>query len=70
MSRMKELRKKKGVTQVHLQEMTGIDQGDLSKIENGLRNLSLKYAIRIAKALETNEDYLLSRSDNPDPRPE
>ena len=35
MSRLKELRKEKGYTQVKMQLLTGIDQSDYSKIENG-----------------------------------
>ena len=33
MSRLKELRKEKGYTQVKMQLLTGIDQSDYSKIE-------------------------------------
>ena len=35
MSRLKELRKSKHLTQVQMQMLTGIDQSDYSKIENG-----------------------------------
>ena len=70
MNRVKELRKKKGMTQLTVQALTGVDQGDLSKIENGLRNLTAKCAVRIAKVLDTNEEYLLGRSDDPAPRPD
>ena len=34
MSRLKELRKEKGYTQVKMQLLTGIDQSDYSKKEN------------------------------------
>lgn len=37
MSRLKELRKEKGYTQIRMQHLTGIDQSDYSKIENGKR---------------------------------
>lgn len=37
MSRLKELRKLKGYTQLKMQHLTGIDQSDYSKIENGKR---------------------------------
>ena len=40
MTRMKELRKKKGFSQVRMQMLTGIDQSDYSKIETGKRNMS------------------------------
>ena len=35
MSRLKDLRKEKGFTQVKMQILTGIDQSDYSKIESG-----------------------------------
>lgn len=35
MSRLKELRKMRGYTQIKMQMLTGIDQSDYSKIENG-----------------------------------
>lgn len=37
MSRLKELRKMRGYTQIKMQMLTGIDQSDYSKIENGKR---------------------------------
>lgn len=37
MSRLKELRKEKGYTQIKLQHLTGIDQSDYSKLESGKR---------------------------------
>ncbi len=36
-SRLKQLRKERGYTQVKMQLLTGIDQSDYSKIENGKR---------------------------------
>ena len=52
MTRMKELRKKKGFSQVRMQMLTGIDQSDYSKIETGKRNMSFEQCRRIADALE------------------
>ena len=40
-----------GLTQNELSEMTGISQADISRIENGNANPSLKTLQRIAKAL-------------------
>ena len=37
MTRMKELRKKKGFSQVRMQMLTGIDQSDYSKIETKVK---------------------------------
>ena len=62
MTRMKELRKKKGFSQVRMQMLTGIDQSDYSKIETGKRNMSFEQCRRIALALETSMDYLAGRT--------
>ena len=37
MNRLKQLRLEKGYTQIKMQMLTGIDQSDYSKLENGKR---------------------------------
>jgi len=69
MTRLKELRKRKGYTQVKMQLLTGIDQSDYSKIENGIRHLSFEQCKRIALALDTSMDYLAGLTDDPTPYP-
>ncbi len=69
MSRLHELRKKKGYTQIKMQMMTGIDQSDYSKIETGRRNMSFEQCKRIAQALGTSMDYLAGLTDEPKPYP-
>ena len=69
MSRLKELRKARGYSQVKMQMLTGIDQSDYSKIENGRRNLSFEQCRRLAVALETSMDNLASLTDDPRPYP-
>ena len=69
MTRMKELRKKKGFSQVRMQMLTGIDQSDYSKIETGKRNMSFEQCRRIALALETSMDYLAGLTDQDTPYP-
>ena len=69
MSRLKELRKARGYSQVKMQMLTGIDQSDYSKIENGRRNMSFEQCRRLAAALETSMDYLAGRTDDPRPYP-
>ena len=64
-----ELRKEKGFTQVKIQMMTGIDQSDYSKIENGKRYMSFEQCIKIADALDTSMDYLAGRTDQKEPYP-
>ena len=63
MSRLKELRKAKGYTQVKMQIMTGIDQSDYSKIESGKRYYTFEQCKRIALALDTSLDYLAGLTD-------
>ena len=69
MTRLRELRKAKGYSQVKMQILTGIDQSDYSKIENGKRNLSFEQCKRVALALETSMDYLAGLTDDPTPYP-
>lgn len=69
MSRMKELREAKGLTQLQMQMLTGIDQSDYSKIESGRRNLSFGQCRRAALALNTSMDYLAGLTDQPEPYP-
>lgn len=69
MTRLRELRKAKGYSQVKMQVLTGIDQSDYSKIENGKRNLSFEQCKRVALALETSMDYLAGLTDDPKPYP-
>ena len=66
---MKMLRKSKGFSQIKMQMLTGIDQSDYSKIENGKRNLSFEQCKRVALALETSMDYLAGLTDDPAPYP-
>ena len=44
-------RKEAGITQKDLSDKTGITQGDISKLENGTSNPSLKTLQRIAEGL-------------------
>ena len=66
-SRLKELRKERGYTQVKMQLLTGIDQSDYSKIENGKRYFTFEQCKRIALALETSMDYLAGLTDCKEP---
>ena len=49
---IKTARQKSGLSQVELAELTGIDQGDISKIECGFANPSISTLERIANALK------------------
>lgn len=49
---MIDARKLKGITQKELSERTGIAQGDISKLENGNGNPSVKTLQRLAAAMD------------------
>lgn len=57
--RIREIREAKHLTQDQLAEKTGISKGFLSDVENGKRNISSEYLLRIANALNASLDYLL-----------
>jgi len=69
MSRLKELRKAKGYTQIKMQLLTGIDQSDYSKLESGKRHFTFEQCKRIAQALNTSMDYLAELTDEKQPYP-
>lgn len=69
MERLKALRQKRGYTQVKMQMLTGIDQSDYSKLENGKRYYSFEQCKRIALALGTSMDYLAGLTDQEEPYP-
>ncbi|MEA4911111.1 MAG: helix-turn-helix transcriptional regulator [Oscillospiraceae bacterium] len=65
MGRLRELRKKRGYTQVKMQLLTGIDQSDYSKLESGKRFYTFEQCRRIALALDTSMDYLAGLTQEP-----
>ncbi len=67
--RLKRLRTQKGYTQIKMQHLTGIDQSDYSKIENGKRYYTFEQCRRIAVALGTSMDYLAGLTDEKAPYP-
>ena len=69
MERLKSLRKERGYTQVKMQMLTGIDQSDYSKIEQGKRYYTFEQCKRIAMALNTSMDYLAGLTDEKKPYP-
>lgn len=69
MSRLKELRKERGYTQIKMQHLTGIDQSDYSKIEKGKRYYTFEQCRKIALALNTSMDYLAEITDEKKPYP-
>lgn len=69
MSRLRDLRKEKGFTQIKMQMLTGIDQSDYSKIERGNRYYTFEQCVKIARALGTSMDYLAGLTDEKKPYP-
>ena len=53
--------------QIKIQMMTGIDQSDYSKIENGKRYYTFEQCKKIALALDTSMDYLAGLTDEVKP---
>jgi len=67
--RLKELRLEKGYTQIKMQMLTGIDQSDYSKLENGKRYYTFEQCRKLAIALDPSLDYLAGLTDDKKPYP-
>lgn len=52
--RVKELRRKKGLSQLDLEVQSGISRTEISKIENGQNNIRFMTIVRLAEVLEVN----------------
>lgn len=57
--RLKELRRRAGISQEHLADLAGLDRTYISGVERGKRNISLENICRIAKALNVDPGNLL-----------
>ena len=68
-NRLQKLRKEKGYTQIKIQMLTGIDQSDYSKIEQGKRWMTFEQCKSLAVALDTSMDYLAELTDEQKPYP-
>ena len=67
MNRIKELRKKRNVTQIRLSIAAEVSQETISAYENGKAEPKMEKLVRIADFLNTTTDYLLERTDNDEP---
>lgn len=63
---LKKIRKDRGMTQIALQMQTGIEQALISKYETGERIPPTETLIILADFFDTNIDFLLDRTDNPE----
>lgn len=50
--RLKQIRQKKGLTQLDLELESGISRTEISRIENGLKNIEFLTVVKLAAALE------------------
>lgn len=67
--RLRDLRWEKGYTQLQMQLLTGIDQGNYSRLEAGSRYYTFEQCRQIAEALGTSMDYLAGLTDVKEPYP-
>jgi transcriptional regulator with XRE-family HTH domain len=64
--KLKEIRKRRGVSQVDLARKLGIHQSLISQYECGYLRLHGSLIVRLAQALQTTPDEILSVKANPD----
>lgn len=57
--RIRELRKRKKISQTELAEMTGINSNSISKIENGQNNPTIQQIEALSKFFNVSTDYLI-----------
>ncbi len=63
--RLRELRKKRNITQLKLAIDLNMSQNTISRYETGEREAGYAELIRIADYFHVSIDYLLERTDNP-----
>ena len=63
--RLKELRKKKGLSQLRLATELNTTQNTVSRYETGEREPGIDELIKIADYFNVSVDYLIGRTENP-----
>ena len=63
--RIKELRKKKGISQLRLATDLNTTQNTISRYETGEREPGINELIKIADYFNVSVDYLIGRTENP-----
>ncbi len=63
--RLKELRKKKGISQLRLATELNTTQNTISRYETGEREPGINELIKIADYFNVSVDYLIGRTENP-----
>lgn len=64
--RLKNLRKKRGISQLKLAMDLNMNQNSISRYENEVRQADYATLIRFADYFGVSIDYLLERTDNPE----
>ena len=60
-TRIRDLRKNRKLSQLDSESITGIDRTEVSKIENGLRNVEFYTIVKLASALDVEINQLFSK---------
>ena len=60
--RLREIRKKHGMTQAELGEKTGLADKNISRIETGKADVYLDCFVKLLKAIDVHADYYLQES--------
>lgn len=68
LTRIREVRKEKEITQEKIARMIGMNQTQYSRYERGENEIKVNVLIDICKALQVSSDYILELSDDPTPR--
>ena len=63
--RLKELRKKKGISQLRLATDLNTTQNTISRYETGEREPGIDELVKIADYFNVSVDYLIGRPENP-----
>ena len=63
--RLKELRKKKGITQLRLATELNTTQNTISRYETGEHEPGIAELIKLADYFNVSVDYLIGRTDDP-----
>ena len=70
MNKVKELREQKKIRQADLAKELSVSQGTLSNWERGVHDPDNASLIKLSEIFQCSIDYLLGKSDNPNPQPQ
>lgn len=67
LTRIREIRKEKGLSQKEIAKMINMNQTQYSRYERGENEIKVNVLIDICRALEVSSDYILGLTDDPRP---